>query len=152
RFPLELFRAVRDVWPHNKPLGVRLSATDHADNGWALEDAIAFAALLRDEGCDFVDVSSGGLVPHQRIEVHTAYQAPYSAAIRRNADIRTIAVGKIDTPEVAEAIVANGDADMVALARGFLRHPRFVWDAADRFGDPSFTPDQYLRARSRAPR
>lgn len=149
RFPLELFEAVRNEWPAEKPLGVRISATDHAEGGWTLDEAIAFARELAARGCDFIDCSSGGLTPAQRIDARPSYQVPYARAIRREAGVATIAIGLITDPREADRIVADGDADFVALARGFLRNPRWVWDAADELGAGSFVPPQYLRGRRR---
>jgi 2,4-dienoyl-CoA reductase-like NADH-dependent reductase (Old Yellow Enzyme family) len=147
RFPLELFENVRAVWPARKPLGVRISATDWVEGGWDLEQSVAFATALKERGCDFIDVSSGGLSPKQKIEVKPGYQVPFAARIKRATGMTTIAVGTITDPLQAEAIVSGGDADMVMLARGFLRNPRWVWDAADALGGESFVPNQYLRGR-----
>jgi 2,4-dienoyl-CoA reductase-like NADH-dependent reductase (Old Yellow Enzyme family) len=147
RFPLELFDRVRAEWPERKPLGVRISATDCVDDGWEVQQATEFVAALKARGCDYVDVSSGGLSPKQKTDLHPGYQVPFSSQIKRATGITTIAVGLITDPAQAEAIVAAGDADMVALARGFLRHPRWTWDAADALGGESFVPNQYLRGR-----
>lgn len=150
RFPLELFDAVRAVWPERKPLGVRVSATDHVEGGWNLEETTVLAQRLAERGCDFIDVSSGGLSPEQRIEVKPGYQVPYAQAVRRASGMTTIAVGAITAPVQAEAILADGAADAVALARGFLRDPRWVWDAADELGGEAFCPPQYERGRTTA--
>ncbi len=147
RFPLELFERVRAVWPERKPLGVRISATDWVEGGWNLDESVVFAGALKQRGCDFIDVSSGGLSPLQKIDAHPGYQVPFSARIKREIGITTIAVGAITRPQQAEAIVAGGEADMVALARGFLRYPRWTWDAADALGGEPFVPNQYLRGR-----
>jgi 2,4-dienoyl-CoA reductase-like NADH-dependent reductase (Old Yellow Enzyme family) len=147
RFPLELFERVRTVWPQRKPLGVRISATDWVDGGWDIEQSVIFARGLKERGCDFVDVSSGGLSPNQKIELRPGYQVPFASRIKRETGITAIAVGLITDPDYAEAIVADGEADMVCLARGFLRHPRWTWDAADALGAESFVPHQYLRGR-----
>ncbi len=147
RFPLELFDAVRAAWPQSKPLGVRISATDWVDGGWDIGASISFVAALGERGCDFVDVSSGGLSPKQRIETGPGYQVPFSARIKRETAMPTIAIGAITDAEHAERIVAQGDADLVALARGFLRFPRWTWDAADALGGNGFVPNQYLRGR-----
>lgn len=147
RFPLELFSAVRAVWPQDRPLGVRISATDYVDGGWDLDSSIAFAHALKTRGCDFIDVSSGGLSPKQNITPTSGYQVGFSRAIREAVQVPTMAVGMIVDPAHAEAIVANGDADFVELARGFLRSPRWTWDAADRLGGEAFVPNQYQRAR-----
>ena len=148
RFPLELFDAVRAVWPERKPLGVRISATDHVAGGWDLEGSLELAARLRDRGCDFIDVSSGGLSPEQRIDAVPGYQVPYARAIKRATGMPTIAVGLITSPAQAEAILEDGSADAVALARGFLRDPRWAWDAADELGGEAFCPPQYARGRA----
>ncbi len=148
RFPLELFDAVRAVWPKSKPLGVRISATDWVDGGWDIEQSIAFAHELHRRGCDFIDVSSAGLSPDQKIVLGPGYQVPFARAIRAATGIATMAVGAITDPQQADAIVANGDADFVALARGFIRDPRWVWNAADALDATSFVPNQYARGRA----
>lgn len=151
RFPLELFETVRSEWPAHLPLGVRISATDYVEGGWDLAQSISFARELKARGCDFIDCSSGGLSPLQKIAATPGYQVPFAHEIRREAGVATIAIGMITDPHQAQHIVANGDADMVALARGFLRNPRWVWDAADALKDESpadpFVPNQYQRAR-----
>jgi 2,4-dienoyl-CoA reductase-like NADH-dependent reductase (Old Yellow Enzyme family) len=147
RFPLELFDVVRESWPQEKPLGVRISATDWADDGWDLEQAIAFVRVLQERGCDFVDVSSGGLVPQQKITVGAGYQVPFSEAIKRETGATTISVGMITDPHQAQEIVASGKADLVAIARGFIRNPRWTWDAADALGAEAFVPPEYERGR-----
>lgn len=123
RFPLEVAKAVREVWPEDKPLTVRLSCTDWAEHGWDLEQSVAFARALRANGIDLVDCSSGGAVPHAKVEVGPGYQVPFSARIRNEANIPTSAVGLIAKFEEAEAIVAEGQADLVFMAREFLRDP-----------------------------
>lgn len=148
RFPLELFDAVRAVWPQHLPLGVRISATDWVQGGWDLDGSVAFANELKRRGCDFIDVSSGGLSPRQKIDAKPGYQVPFAARIKRESGVCTIAVGMITEPRQAENIVARGDADLVSLARGFLRHPRWTWDAADALGGKAFAPNQYLRGRA----
>jgi 2,4-dienoyl-CoA reductase-like NADH-dependent reductase (Old Yellow Enzyme family) len=147
RFPLELFDAARAAWPQTRPLGVRISATDHVEGGWNLDEASAFACELRRRGCDFVDCSSGGLSPAQRIDAYPGYQVGFARRIRDDAQVPTIAIGGITDPDMASRIVADGDADFVALARGFLRDPRWVWNAADELGGDAFVPNQYRRAR-----
>ncbi|MBK0401230.1 NADH:flavin oxidoreductase/NADH oxidase [Limibaculum sp. M0105] len=147
RFPLEIFDAVRAVWPAGKPLGMRISATDWVEGGWDLEGSIALAAALKARGCDFIDVSSGGLSPAQKIDAVHGYQTRFAAEIRRATGLATIAVGRISDPVQAETILATGQADMVALARGALHDPRWPWHAAERLGDTASYPPQYLRAR-----
>ena len=147
RFPLELFDAVRSAVPDDTPVGVRISATDWVPGGWDLEQSIAFAHALKARGCDFIDVSSGGLSPDQQIPLGPGYQVEFSREIRKQAGIFTMSVGMIVDPGLAERIVAEGDADMVELARGFLRDPRWAWTAADQLGAEVFVPPQYARAR-----
>ena len=149
RFPLELFESVRGVWPANKPLGVRISATDWVEGGWDLDQSIAFVRELQRRDCDFVDVSSGGLSPEQKIQVGPGYQVPFASAIKRATGMTTMTVGMIVDPVQAETILSNGEADLVVLARGFIRNPRWVWDAADALGSSAFVPNQYLRGRNR---
>lgn len=148
RFPLELFDAVRAVWPEHKPLGVRISATDWVEGGWDLDGSVAFAQELKKRGVDFIDVSSAGLSPQQKIAVGPGYQVPFSARIKREAEVTTMSVGMITDPLQAEAILERGDADFISIARAFLRNPRWTWDAADALGGESFVPPQYARGRA----
>ena len=149
RFPLEVFDAVRDRWPHDRPLGVRVSATDWVDGGWNLEQAVVFARALAARGCDWIDVSSGGVSPAQRVAPGPGYQVPFARRIREAAGVPVIAVGMITEPRQAEAIVAGGDADLVALARGILWNPRWPWHAAAELGATVAAPRQYWRAPPR---
>jgi NADPH2 dehydrogenase len=130
RFPLEVFEAVRRIWPADRPLGIRVSATDWVDGGWTPDETVVFARALKDLGCDFVDVSSGGLDERQEVPLGPGYQVPFAEKVRREAEIRTWAVGLITEAHQAEAIVAGGQADMVALARAFMDDPRWAWHAA----------------------
>jgi 2,4-dienoyl-CoA reductase-like NADH-dependent reductase (Old Yellow Enzyme family) len=145
RFPLELFEAVRRAWPQDKPLGVRCNGTDWDERGITPEEAVAFAAELRDLGCDFVDVSSGSN-SGASVPLSPGYQVALAARVRREASIPTIAVGLIRDPRHAEAIVANGEADLVALGRGMLDNPRWPWHAARLLGAQVEQPYQYARA------
>ena len=145
RVPLQVFEAVRAVWPEDKPIGVRVSATDWAKGGWRLEDTVKFGIELKNLGCDWIDVSSGGLVNHQDITSGPGYQVHLARAIREQVGIPTIAVGLITDPHHAESIIAKGDADAVALARGMLYNPRWVWHAAQALGAQVEYPNQYLR-------
>ncbi len=147
RFPLELFEAVRAAWPQEQPLGVRISASDWVPGGWDVEQSIAFVKELQKRGCDFVDVSSGGNSPEQKITLGPGYQVPFSQAIKQATGITTFSVGMITQAAQAEEIVANGQSDFVALARAFIRNPRWVWDAADQLGGEPFVPPEYLRGR-----
>ena len=134
RFALEVFDAVRQTWPADKPLGVRLSATDWIEGGWDLDSSVALARELKARGCDWVDCSSGGISPEQKIPVGPGYQVPLAKRIRRETGITTIAIGLITEPRQAETIIAGGDADMVALARAMLWNPRWAWHAAAELG------------------
>lgn len=148
RFPLEVFEAVRAAWPDERPLGVRVSATDHVAGGWGLDDTIAFCRALETRGCDFVDVSSGGLDPAQKIVVGPGYQVPLAAAVREaSGGMAVWAVGMINTPEQANDIVAEGRADMVALARGMMWNPRWAWHAAEALGVDTAYAERYARCR-----
>lgn len=146
RFPLEIFDAVRAVWPEAKPLGVRFNGTDWDEAGFGPDDAVAFAAALKARGCDFVDVSGGGnSLP--RIPVKPGYQVPFAARVKAETGLPTMAVGMIRDPAYAEEIVATGQADMVALARGMLYEPRWAWRAAEELGAEAWYPPQYERGR-----
>jgi 2,4-dienoyl-CoA reductase-like NADH-dependent reductase (Old Yellow Enzyme family) len=145
RFPLEVFEAVRAVWPEDRPLGIRVSATDWVDGGWTLEETVAFAKALAPLGCDFVDVSSGGLHPAQKIPLGPGYQVEFAEAVKRGSGLPTMAVGMIRDPELANSVVADGRADMVALARGVMYDPRWAWHAATALGADAPYPPQYAR-------
>ena len=149
RFPLEVFAAVRDAWPRERPLGVRISATDWVEGGWTLDDSIALARRLKAAGCDFIDASSGGISPQQKIPLGPGYQVPFARAIRAAADMPTMAVGLITDAAQAETIVASGDADLVAMARAMLWDPRWPWHAAAALGASVEAPPQYWRAAPR---
>jgi 2,4-dienoyl-CoA reductase-like NADH-dependent reductase (Old Yellow Enzyme family) len=149
RFALEVFDAVRQAWPADKPLGVRLSATDWIEGGWDLDSSVALAHELKARGCDWIDCSSGGISPEQRIPVGPGYQVHLAKRIRRETGITTIAVGLITEPAQAEAIIAGGDADMVAMARAMLWNPRWAWHAAAELGATVQAPKQYWRSPPR---
>jgi 2,4-dienoyl-CoA reductase-like NADH-dependent reductase (Old Yellow Enzyme family) len=146
RFPLEVFDAVRAVLPPDKPLGVRVSATDWVDGGWDLEQTIVFAKALKARNADWIDVSSGGVSPLQKIPLGPGYQVPLAEAIRQATGLTTMSVGLITDVRQAEEIVASGKADMVALARGMLYDPRWAWHAAAELGAKVDAPPQYWRA------
>jgi 2,4-dienoyl-CoA reductase-like NADH-dependent reductase (Old Yellow Enzyme family) len=146
RFTLEMVSAVRAVWPERLPLLVRISATDWADGGWTLDESVELASLLKQEGVDLIDCSSGGLVPYANIPVGPGYQVPFAERIRRDSGIATGAVGMITTPAQAEAIVRDGQADIVLLAREMLRDPYWPLHASEALGVPAEWPPQYLRA------
>lgn len=147
RFPLEVFEAVKAVWPANRPIGIRIGATDYIEGGTTVDDSVAFALELKRLGCDFFDVSAGGLAAQQKIPIGPGYQVPFAEAIKRATDVVTMTVGMITEPHQAEAILDAGKADLVALGRAFLRNPRWVWDAADALDGKAFCPPQYLRGR-----
>ncbi len=146
RFPLEVFSAVRDAFAPDRPVSVRVSATDWTSGGWDLEQTVAFAQALQERGCAAIHVSSGGLHPSQQIPVGPGYQVPLARTIKSNVRIPVVAVGLITGFEQAEAIVATGDADLVALARAALYDPRWPWHAAAALGAQVRAPHQYLRA------
>lgn len=142
----ETIRAVREVWTADRPLYVRISAVDYDEKGLTLEDSVEIARLLKEEGVDLIDVSSGGMLPNPPNRVYPGYQVLYSETIRKGAGIPTGCVGLITTPEQAEEILGNGRADLVFLGRELLRNPYWVIDAARRFGLPFDGPRQYERA------
>lgn len=146
RLLLDTARAVRQVWPENLPLAVRLSAVDWMPGGWQIEDSIALAKWLKTVGVDLIDTSSGGLVPDAKIKVEPGYQVPFAEKIRRAADIQTAAVGFITEAKQADDIVRNGQADMVLLARQMLADPYWPAHAAKALGVKIAPPNQYLRA------
>ncbi|BCB28571.1 NADH-dependent flavin oxidoreductase [Sulfurimicrobium lacus] len=148
RFPLEVFDAMRNALP-DRPIGVRISATDWVAGGWDIEQSVVFAKELQRRGCAFIDVSSGGLSPLQQIPVEPGYQVPFAERIRRETGLVTIAVGLITEAEQAETIVSSGQADMVALARGMLYDPRWPWHAAAKLGAQVDAPKQYWRSQPR---
>ncbi len=149
RFPLEVFEAVRDAFPAERPVTVRVSGTDWAEGGWTIEETVAFAKALEARGCTAVHVSSAGLTPAQQIPVGASYQVPLARAVKAATTLPVIAVGLITDYEQAEAIIGTGDADMVALARAMLYDPRWPWHAAAHFGDRVAAPNQYLRSQPR---
>ncbi len=152
RYPLDVFDAVRAALPASIPLGVRVSATDWVDGGWDLEQTTSFAERLKQRGCAWIDVSSGGISPLQTIPVGPGYQVPLAQAIRRATGLPTMAVGLITEPHQAETIVQEGQADMVALARAMLWNPRWPWHAAAALGASVKVPPQYWRSEPREAR
>jgi 2,4-dienoyl-CoA reductase-like NADH-dependent reductase (Old Yellow Enzyme family) len=148
RFPLAVARAVREAWPKDKPVLVRISASDWKEGGWDLEQSIAFAHELKEIGIDMIDVSSGGNAADQKLELGPGYQVPFAAAIRRDAGIPTAAVGLITEPVQAEHILRTGQADAVCLARALLRDPYWPRHAARALGVPMPWPDPYKRCET----
>ncbi len=147
RFPLRVVAAMREAWPAEKPLGARITGTDWLSGGLAVEDAVAFAKALKRIGCDYVCVSSGGIVPKAPIPVEPGYQLDLAARVRHDAGIATRAVGLLAEPRQTEAVIASGQADMVAMARAFLDDPRWPWHAAETLGASAAYPPQYQRSR-----
>jgi 2,4-dienoyl-CoA reductase-like NADH-dependent reductase (Old Yellow Enzyme family) len=146
RFALQTIAAVRAVWPDDLPLFLRISATDWAPGGWTLDDSVELARRARALGVDLVDCSSGGLTTQQKIELGPGYQVPFAARIRSEAGVKTGAVGLITAAAQAEEIVSSGKADLVLLAREFLRDPYFPLHAARELGIEPKPPVQYARA------
>jgi len=142
----EIIAAVREVWPAELPLWVRISATDWHEGGWDIEQSVRLARELPALGVDLVDVSSGGLVPHVKIPLGPGYQVPFAARIRREAGIATGAVGLITESDQAARIVAQDEADIVLIARESLRDPYFPRRAAQELGASLEAPVQYRRA------
>jgi NADPH2 dehydrogenase len=147
RFPLEVFDAMRAAFPADRPVGVRVSATDWVEGGWDVAQTIAFVKELQKRGVDWIDVSSGGLSPLQKITIGPGYQVPFSEAIKEATGATTIAVGLITEARQAEDIVASGKADLVAVARGMMYDPRWAWHAAAALGATVDAPPQYWRSQ-----
>src|SRR5690606_5495449 len=147
RLLLDVVAGVKSAWPADLPLFVRISATDWAEDGWNADDSVRLATVLKTAGVDLIDVSTGGLVSYQQIPVAPAYQLPFAARIKKETGILTSTVGLITDAAQAEAILANGDADAVMMAREFLRNPYFpLRAAADLKADVAW-PVQYERAK-----
>jgi len=146
RLAVEVVDAVRAEWPEHLPLFVRISATDWAEGGWNIDESVELARVFREHGVDLVDCSSGGMVPNVKIPVGPGYQVPFSARVRREAEIPTAAVGMITDAAQANDIVAKGEADLVFLAREMLRDPYWPVHAAAALGEEASWPAQYLRA------
>ncbi|WP_445143348.1 NADH:flavin oxidoreductase/NADH oxidase [Dyella sp. Tek66A03] len=149
RFPLEVFDTIRNAFPSERPVSVRVSGTDWVEGGWTLAETSVFAQELERRGCSAVHVSSGGLHPAQSIPVGPSYQVPLARGVRNAINIPVVAVGLITSYEQAETIVATGDAHMIALARAILYDPRWPWHAAAHLGAQVRAPDQYLRCQPR---
>src|ERR1700737_752427 len=147
RYPLEVFDAVRAAFPEHKPVGVKVSATDWVEGGWDLAQSIEFARELKNRGVDWIDASSGGVSPLQKIPLGPGYQVPFAQAIKEATGVNTIAVGLITQAKQSEDIVATGKADMVALARAMLYDPRWGWHAAAELGGHVDAPPQYWRSQ-----
>lgn len=145
RFALEVFEAVRAVWPDDKPIGMRVSATDWIDGGWTVEETVALARALDGLGCDYMHISSGGMRSDQKIETGPGYQTGFAATVKQAVDMAVVAVGEISEPLQAETILRTGQADAVALARPMLFDPHWPMRAAIELGADVPYPRQYLR-------
>ena len=149
RFPLEVFDAVRAAFPADKPVGLRVSASDWVEGGWDLEQTIVFVKELQKHKVDWIDVSSGGVSPLQKIPLSPGYQLPFAKAIKEATGVNTMGVGLITDPQHAEEIIESGEADLVALARALLYNPRWPWHAAAQLGATVEAPPQYWRSQPR---
>lgn len=149
RFVCEVITAVRKVWPERYPLFLRISATDWSEGGWTIEDSVALAQAVKPLGVDLVDCSSGGNVARAKIPVGPGYQVEFAQRVRHEADVPTGAVGMITSPAQADQIIRAGQADVVILARQFLRDPYWPLIAARELGQEIEWPPQYERARLR---
>ena len=145
RFALDIYDAVRAVWPDDLPIGIRVSATDWVEGGWSVEETIELARELDGRGCDYIHVSSGGLSPAQKITIGPGYQTKFAAAVKAAVDMPVITVGQISNPHQAETILRTDQADMIALARPMLFNPRWAWHAAHELGEDVPYPRQYDR-------
>jgi NADPH2 dehydrogenase len=146
RFPLEVAQAVRAAIPKSMPLGARITGSDWVEGGLTPKDAVVFARALKDVGLDFVCISSGGVSAEARPNMVANMNVPFAEVVKREAGIATRVVGLIATPKRAEDIVAEGKADMVALARAMLDNPHWGWHAAKVLGAEVARPKQYARA------
>jgi 2,4-dienoyl-CoA reductase-like NADH-dependent reductase (Old Yellow Enzyme family) len=147
RFPLEIVQAIRKAWPDSLPLFIRISATDWVDGGWTLEESVEFCKKVKTLGVDVVDASSGGMVPYAQIKLSPGYQVPFAEKIKKEAGIHTMAVGMVTEPSQADALIREGKADLVALARVFLRDPYWVFNAAHELNVDIPWPVQYGRGK-----
>ena len=134
RFPIEVYEAVRAAWPEAKPIGMRVSATDWVDGGWTPEETVIFAKELKKRGMDYMDVTSGGLHPQQKIPLAPGYQVPFSEKVKKESGMTTMTVGLIAGYQQAEDIVASGQADMICIGRAAIYDPRWAWHAAEELG------------------
>ena len=147
RLLLEVVKAVQTIWPQNLPLFVRISATDWAEGGWNINEAVQLSSILKQNGVDLIDCSSGGLVPYQKILLGPGYQVTFAEQIKKETGILTGAVGLIYEAQQAEEILAKGQADLILIARASLRDPYFALNAAKTLGDNIEWPLQYKRAQ-----
>ncbi|NIE66546.1 NADH:flavin oxidoreductase/NADH oxidase [Burkholderia sp. Ax-1719] len=149
RFPLEIYDIVRAQFPEDRPVGVRVSATDWVEGGWTPDDTVVFAQALKARGADWIDVSSGGVSPLQKIPLEPGYQVPFARKVKQETGMTTIAVGLITDALQANQIIEDGEADMIAMARAMLYDPRWPWHAAAQLGATVSAPPQYWRSQPR---
>lgn len=147
RLPLEVAKTVREIWPSELPVFIRISATDWIEGGWDLPQSVEFSKELKKIGIDLVDCSSGGVAPGAKIPIAPGYQVKFAEEIRKQTGIMTGAIGLITDAVQAENIIAAGQADVIIMAREFLRDPYFPLHAAKTLGDEPQYPKQYLRAK-----
>jgi len=147
RLLLEIVKSVQTVWPQNLPLFVRISATDWAEGGWNADEAVKLSTILKQNGVDLIDCSSGGLVPHQKIPLGPGYQVAFAERIKKEAGILTGAVGLITGVQQAEDILQKEQADLILIARESLRDPYFALNAAKLLAETIEMPLQYLRSK-----
>jgi 2,4-dienoyl-CoA reductase-like NADH-dependent reductase (Old Yellow Enzyme family) len=147
RLLLEIVKAIQTEWPQNLPLFVRISATDWAEGGWNADEAVKLSAILKQNGVDLIDCSSGGMVPYQKIPLGPGYQVAFAERIKAETGILTSAVGLITEAHQAEDILVKGQADLILIARASLRDPYFALNAAKILGDDIEWPLQYKRAK-----
>jgi 2,4-dienoyl-CoA reductase-like NADH-dependent reductase (Old Yellow Enzyme family) len=147
RFPLEIFETVRAAFPADRPVGVKVSATDWMEGGWDLAQSVEYAKELRKLGADWVTASSGGISPLQKITVGPGYQVPFAEAVKQGAKVTAMAVGLITAAQQAEHIIETGKADLVALARAMLYDPRWPWHAAAELGATVEASPPYWRSQ-----
>jgi 2,4-dienoyl-CoA reductase-like NADH-dependent reductase (Old Yellow Enzyme family) len=147
RLLLEILKGTQEIWPEHKPLFVRISASDWADGGWNIDESVKLSKILKQQGVDVIDCSSGGAVAHQKIALGPGYQVPFAERIKKEVDIITGAVGLITSVEQAEEILVSEKADLILIARESLRNPYFPLQAAKQLNGDIVWPDQYLRAK-----
>lgn len=145
RYVLEMFETLRETWPSEKPLGVRLSAVEWVEGGTTIEETIVLSKELEAIGCDYIDISSGGLDYRQKIKTGPGYQVEFANAVKQAVAIPVMAVGMITKARQAEEIIAQGKADFVMLARGMMDDPHWAWHAAGELGEKTEYPPQYIR-------
>ena len=134
RFAIEMYEAVRAVWPDSKPIGMRVSATDWVDGGWTPEETVVLAKELKKRGMDYMDVTSGGLSPKQKIPLSPGYQVPFAEKVKKESGITTMTVGLIAGYQQAEDILTSGKADLICIGRAAMWDPRWAWHAAEELG------------------